>query len=274
MNGINYQASNIFAGLSPNTYTLYVRNSVDHTCSAQSSSGIIVDPLPLLPLTPTLLSVNQPTCFEPFGKIVINEQPDVQYSIGGVYQDSNIFENVAPGNYLLSVRFKSSIACISVGVGQTINPIPVEIQFEISGDCVNKEYILKANPLVNSYNPNAVSYQWKDKDGLTVGTNSNVLNVSNLISSNVVNDIVFPISYTLKITSTDTGCETSNSTTVESIYCNIQKGISPDGNGLNEYFDLRLMKVEKLEIFNRYGVRVYDQSNYTNSTNHLPLVIL
>lgn len=264
LNGINYQASNVFAGLSPNTYTLYVRNSADHTCSAQSSSGIIVDPLPLLPLTPTLLSVNQPTCFEPFGKIVINEQPNVQYSIGGVYQDSNIFENVAPGSYLLSVRFKNSIACVSIGAGQTINPIPVEIQFEISGDCVNKEYILTANPLLNSYNPNAVSYQWKDKDGLTVGTNSNVLNVSNLISSNVVDDIVFPISYTLKITSTDTGCETSSSTTVEAVYCNIQKGISPDGNGLNEYFDLRLMKVEKLEIFNRYGVRVYDQSNYTN----------
>jgi hypothetical protein len=34
--------------------------------------------------------------------------------------------------------------------------------------------------------------------------------------------------------------------TVETIFCNIQ-GNFPDGNGSNDYFDLRLMDVRKLE---------------------------
>jgi gliding motility-associated-like protein len=64
--------------------------------------------------------------------------------------------------------------------------------------------------------------------------------------------------------STATGCETKKTITVETIHCNIQKGISPDGNGVNDNFDLTLMDVKKLEIFNRYGIKVYEQSNYTD----------
>jgi gliding motility-associated-like protein len=43
-------------------------------------------------------------------------------------------------------------------------------------------------------------------------------------------------------------------------FVNIQK--SPDGNGSNDYFDLRLMDVKKLQIFDRYGI--YGQMNYTD----------
>jgi hypothetical protein len=50
---------------------------------------------------------------------------------------------------------------------------------------------------------------------------------------------------------------------IESVFCNIQ-GISPDGNGSNDYFDLRLMDVRKLQIFDRYGIKVYGQMNYTD----------
>jgi hypothetical protein len=37
-----------------------------------------------------------------------------------------------------------------------------------------------------------------------------------------------------------------------------------DGNGSNDYFDLRLMDVRKLQIFDRYGIKVYGQMNYTD----------
>lgn len=44
--------------------------------------------------------------------------------------------------------------------------------------------------------------------------------------------------------------------------CTIQKGISPNGDNKNDNFDLSSYNVKKLEIFNRYGRKVYSKSNY------------
>jgi gliding motility-associated-like protein len=44
----------------------------------------------------------------------------------------------------------------------------------------------------------------------------------------------------------------------------IQKGISADGDGLNDNFELTGFDVKNLQIFNRYGMKVYSKSNYTN----------
>jgi gliding motility-associated-like protein len=263
LDGINYQVSEIFTGLAPKTYTLYVRNSSDNSCTSQSVLDYMIDMLPILPSIPTVTLVTQPRCDVPSGTIVISQQTDVQYSVGNGFQDSNVFSNLASGQYTISVRFKNSVACVSVGSVQTINPIPPQIQFETIGDCENKVYTLTANPISNSYDPNNVSYQWKDKDGSPVGTNSNVLNVSDLISSSI-GEVVFPLEYSLAIVSTDTGCNATGDAIIASIYCDIQKGISPDGNGSNDFFDLRLMDVKKLGVFNRYGIKVYEQSNYTD----------
>ncbi len=46
--------------------------------------------------------------------------------------------------------------------------------------------------------------------------------------------------------------------------CEIQKGISPNGDGKNEEFDLSGFMVNELQIFNRYGKKVYERRNYTN----------
>ncbi|OAB27720.1 hypothetical protein FBFR_11140 [Flavobacterium fryxellicola] len=267
LNGTSYQTSNIFTGLAPNNYIVYVRNNADTTCSNQSLTSITISPLPLLPAIPTLMQVVQPTCLMPAGSIAINTQVDVQYSVGNGYQNSPIFNNLTPGKYIISVRFANSIACVTLGSEITINGIPSQIQFETIGDCENREYTLTANPLAGSYNPNEVSYQWKDKEGNLVGTNSNVLNLTDVISSTPGVPIVFPTVYSLTVTSMSTGCETTSNVTVKSIYCNIQKGISPDGNGSNDFFDLSLMDVKKLEIFNRYGIKVYSQMNYTDQWN-------
>jgi gliding motility-associated-like protein len=276
LGGVEYQVSNLFAGLVPNNYALFVRNIGDSTCSVQSIGQVTIDPLPPLPLVPTVDRIIQPTCLQATGTIVISAQNDVQYSIGTGYQDSPEFENLLPGTYNISVRFTSSTACISNGALQTIKPVPPQIQFEIMGVCESKDFVLKAIPLVNSYNSSEVSYQWKDNTGGTVGTDSSIFNVSNLIASSSVIEN-FPLNYTLTIISTPNGCETTNSVAIEGIYCDIQKGISPDGNGSNDYFDLKLLKVKKLQVFDRYGIKVYSQANYTDqwkgqsdSGNELP----
>lgn len=50
----------------------------------------------------------------------------------------------------------------------------------------------------------------------------------------------------------------------EIIRCDIPKGISPNDDGKNDTWDLSGYNVKKVEIFNRYGTKVYSKSNYTN----------
>ena len=56
----------------------------------------------------------------------------------------------------------------------------------------------------------------------------------------------------------------TNSATVAVQLCSIPKGISPNGDGKNDVWDLSNFDIKKVEIFNRYGTKVYSKSNYEN----------
>jgi gliding motility-associated-like protein len=46
--------------------------------------------------------------------------------------------------------------------------------------------------------------------------------------------------------------------------CSFPQGISPNGDGLNDEWDLRAFRVEELEIFNSHGRSIYQKMKYTN----------
>jgi hypothetical protein len=85
---------------------------------------------------------------------------------------------------------------------------------------LSEDYVL-TNSLANSYDTATVEYIWKDENGIQVGTNSNILNVSSVIASKT-NQTVFS-TYTLTIKSVSSGCETTKAAIINGIYCNIQK---------------------------------------------------
>ncbi|TRW22209.1 T9SS type B sorting domain-containing protein [Flavobacterium zepuense] len=60
------------------------------------------------------------------------------------------------------------------------------------------------------------------------------------------------------------GCSAVSPITITTGNCDIQKGISPNGDDLNDNFDLTYLKVHKLSIYNRYGMQVYNKNNYTD----------
>ena len=47
------------------------------------------------------------------------------------------------------------------------------------------------------------------------------------------------------------------------VTCQIQKGISPNGDNKNDEFDLSTLNVKQLDIFNRYGSTVYSKTSYS-----------
>jgi gliding motility-associated-like protein len=56
-------------------------------------------------------------------------------------------------------------------------------------------------------------------------------------------------------------CATSVTMTIQVELCEIQKGISPNNDGKNDFLEL---VAKKVEIFNRYGREVYSKTDYNN----------
>jgi SprB repeat len=109
INGTVYQASNIFNGLPPGAYTVYVKDANNCIITKQA----IVASATQLNLTATVTL--QATCASANGVITAAGSGGVaplQYSINGtVYQTSGLFINVAPGTY--TVYVKDATGCIA-----------------------------------------------------------------------------------------------------------------------------------------------------------------
>ncbi|MBO6751032.1 MAG: choice-of-anchor L domain-containing protein, partial [Psychroserpens sp.] len=125
--------------------------------------------------------------------------------------------------------------------------------------------IIEATP--ENYTLDQVTINWYLDGGLIAGENGLTLPV--LLAGDYEIEVIF----------NDTGC--SSITTQEVIElesCVIPEGISPNGDGMNDRFDLSSYGVTKLEIFNRYGNLVYSKTNYidewvgqTNDGEELPV---
>lgn len=135
-----------------------------------------------------------------------------------------------------------------------------DFDFEIVDECIGVDYILSPNPIANSFTINSATYDWQ-YNSTSVGVNSD-FNVSTFVQDNSLSESL-PLTFSLTVTSSD-GCPKTKQFLVESIFCGIQKGISANGDGDNDYFDLSLLDVKKLEIFNRHGIKVYSKDNYYN----------
>ncbi len=71
-------------------------------------------------------------------------------------------------------------------------------------------------------------------------------------------------SYTVEYT-TVLGCVSTYTLMTASDYgCIIPSAISPNGDGINDTFDISFIQAEKLTIFNRYGKEVYTKNEYRN----------
>jgi uncharacterized delta-60 repeat protein/gliding motility-associated-like protein len=244
INGEDYQVSPFFENLSPGIY---------HLTAQLLTGGCPSDPLevninfpPVIPDTPTVI-ILQPDCHNPFGGITITDPvdegneftPNYEYSINGVdYYEFTVFENLSSGFYYVKVRHLMS-GCVSESVEVIIDELP-EISIHLIAVCENENrFVLKAET------EGDYQYVWNTGDMTPVididrtGTYSVIVSLDN--------------------------CSEEFFIDVDAIPCMIPKGISPNGDFLNDEFDLsRFGTVNKLEIFNRYGKSVYFYTNYIN----------
>lgn len=131
----------------------------------------------------------------------------------------------------------------------TITPTP---QFVFVDECESNVYYLEVTDTEGSFDIDTASYAWTGPEGFT-STERKVIPTATG-------------EYTVTVT-TDGGCVNTDTFEVLSTTCMIPRGISPNGDGKNDEFDLSALDVRKLEIFNRYGQQLYSKSNYTNEWN-------
>lgn len=98
--------------------------------------------------------------------------------------------------------------------------------------------------------PNA-TYDWTGPGYSNTGSSINISGLENGV-------------YTVTVTDTD-GCTTTGNVTITGTQCVIPKGVSPNGDDINDTFNLSNFNVREVKIFNRYGRTVYEKANgYTN----------
>ncbi|GEP49964.1 hypothetical protein FNO01nite_06360 [Flavobacterium noncentrifugens] len=172
-------------------------------------------------------------------------------SIVGTWAPS-VISNTQSGAYIFTPTPAVAHCYAPFTLNVTVSDNP---QFTLFGDCnANNVYEITAT-LAGGIAATDVTFAWTDPTGGPAGNTQSIFPTMSGI-------------YTLKVTVTSSGCSSQEPWNVDSIGCQIQKGISPrgvgPGDGKNDSFDLSGMNVSELEIFNRYGTKVYSLKNYTN----------
>jgi gliding motility-associated-like protein len=157
-----------------------------------------------------------------------------------------IVSNVTSGSYVFTPNTTVGVCAIPKTISIVVDPTPV---FTISGACQSGQFVLQVNATSNL---TTATYVWKNITAIPV------------IIPATTSSIVISTAGIYSCTATVNGCSTTVVFNANSATCQIQKGISPNGDGVNDSFDLSALDVKHLSIFNRYGIKVYSYTTYTN----------
>lgn len=141
-----------------------------------------------------------------------------------------------------------------------INVIP-PIDFHLEGGCNIGQYYITAIPESGSFDLSALQFAWTNNIGTVISGDEPSINLTEIVN-NTVEEEQFPLPFGLTITDAN-NCSTYHDINIEKVFCTIQKGISLNEDDQNDFFDLRGLNVSHLNIYNRYGMIVYNKDNYT-----------
>jgi gliding motility-associated-like protein len=227
------------------TTTNYTFLPTPGLCAEAVSMTVVVNPK----VTPAFPDFG-PLCYadESFALPLVSNN-----SISGTWLP--VFDNTQTSTYIFT-PYSGECAFVSSNEIQVYD----DFDFEYKGYCMENEYYIQILPLNNSYNPEMASYNW-EIDGQNVSSNR-IFNISAYLNSTTVIE-PFPIVFDIEVT-TSNGCSKVKMIAIDGVFCGIQKGISVNDDNLNDSFDLSLLGVKQLKVFNRYGMEVYHKSNYSN----------
>jgi len=262
IDGTTFQNGTSFINLASGSYNITIQNAQGCT----SVTPVIINPAPEVPSAPTL-TIIQPTCDAPGGIVTVTSPAGAgyTYSIDGTnFQAGTTFNNLEAGSY--NVVVTNASGCSVTASNITIIDASGVLQLAASEGCEQtgngNHYILHVMPVNGSFDENAVTYSWMNEGGLVVSTESS-FDATQYAHNFIVNPDQYPLEFTVTVT-TAGGCSGSATFSVGGTFCDIPRGISPNGDNKNDNFDISGMNASKVSIFNRFGQQVYTQNNYTN----------
>lgn len=173
-------------------------------------------------------------------------------NISGTWSPS--FNNFTTATYI----FTPNNNFCSVPITRTVTIRP-DFDFDLRMYCVNENLNIEVVTINNSINLNTASFTWS-LNNITLNNPNKIFDLTLYKESTAENEQL-PHLLTVNVTN-ENGCDKTKELIISNDYCKIQKGVSADGNGMNDFFDLRLHNVKQVSIFNRYGMKVYDKVNY------------
>jgi gliding motility-associated-like protein len=240
--------------------TNYVVSASNGSCASADSASFVIAAMLPTPAVPTV-TVTQPSCATPTATILVVSPigANLEYSIdnGVSYQTSTSFSGLVPSSFYTIIVRDVVSGCVSNASSNIItDAVPSSPIVALSSGCNGSSY-----EIVASTTSSSATYEW--------------YNGSTLIGSAAA--VVVSSVGTYQVDVTVDGCTTTEFITIDNVTCSIPKGISPNGDGLNDTWDISGLNARKVQIFNRYGVEVYSRSNYTsefegktNNGNELP----
>ncbi len=250
--GVTFQTSNIFNGLLAASYTITIKDA--NNCLNNTTAITVAN---TAGATVTATSANA-TCGYANGKITATPfggTAPFQYSINGgtTYQSLNVFTNLAPTNYTVTIKDANScINTTSIIVGNT--PIPILRVF--AGR--DTEVVIKQPIQLNAIdvtNIGFVSYTWSPTFGL------NRPDIKNPIAT-LDKDFAYEV-----IATTTDGCIAKDSISIKISYKSdifVPTAFTPNGDGKNDVLRPKLIGIKELKyfaVYNRYGELIYKSNN-------------
>jgi gliding motility-associated-like protein len=248
--GTTWQSSNTFTGLAGGNYVVVTKNPVT-TCTATTNVTITFTN------TLTLSSINGTSmCLgNSYTPTVTTNATGFSWSpasgVSNVGVAAPVFTPTATTNYTLQATLGTCTASQSMTVtifpGATANAGADALI--IAGD----SYTLQASG-------SAGSYLWSPSAGLS--------------SASVLNPVASPTTtttYSLRVT-TPQGCIANDEMTLTVVpYCiKPMNGFTPNGDGINDLWLItngNCLLSAKVQVFNRYGAKVFEDKDYKNNWN-------
>jgi gliding motility-associated-like protein len=127
LNGVEYQANPVFAGLKPgSSYSVKVKEPATG-CFTTAASVVSINDIPAGPATPVASVTVQPNCIEQTGTIKVTTPLGVGYEYsrdGLTYQSSPEFAGLTPGSYTIKVK-EIATSCVSLpSAVKVVNTVP------------------------------------------------------------------------------------------------------------------------------------------------------
>ena len=214
------------------------------------------------PLQPVILSaaiINEDCIGYCNGSLEVNALHAVSYSISGPQnmQNDSLFTGLCHGAY--EVWISSDYGCLASTIFNVGTHIPPDADFDVSPAVASIE-----NPVFNIANETegSNSLEW------VIGSDE-LEEMDNIESFEYTFSEAVPGHYDITLIITDEeGCSTAQSQLVEIVsafYVYIPNAFTPDGDGINETFQIQVRGHENdkydLSIFNRWGEVVYHSND-------------